>query len=371
MTFCIITHVIHSKKDKLYFAYSPYVNEMNSWIKHFDDVILVAPKENFEINPIHSSYQHTAINFIEINKFNLLTFSAFINSLFSIPKNCWHIFKAMQKADHIHLRCPGNVGLLACFVQILFPKKKKTTKYAGNWDPNSKQPLSYRIQKWILSNEFLTKNMQVLVYGDWQNQTKNIKSFFTATYYEIDKTNVFPRDFGNAIQFIFVGTLSTGKQPLYALQIIEKLIKNGRNANLSFYGEGIEKDNLQNYIAENNLEKFISLKGNINKEDLKIVYQNSHFLILPSKSEGWPKVIAEAMFWGCLPVATKVSCVPIMLDFGGRGVLLTENLTQDVSNLEQQIKDQTTYNLKVKLAIEWSRNYTIDKFESEIKKLIQ
>lgn len=370
MTFCIITHVIHTEKENQFFAYSPYINEMNIWLKFVDEVIIVAPKEAFELNPIHAAYQHPKVKFIEINKFNTLSFLGILHSLLHIPINCWRIFKAMQNADHIHLRCPGNIGLLGCFVQILFPKKKKTAKYAGNWDANSNQPLSYRIQKWILSTTFFTKNIQVLVYGEWKNQTKNIKPFFTATYNENDKIEAHPRILKENIRFIFVGTLVSGKQPFYALQIVEKLIKNGINATLSFYGEGIEKENLSKYILNNNLQEFISIKGNFNKEDLKVVYQNSHFLLLPSKSEGWPKAIAEAMFWECVPIATKVSCIPSMLDYGNRGFLLSENLTDDVNQIQELCANQKEYQLKAILAKKWSRQFTIDKFETEIKNLI-
>src|SRR6478672_7514518 len=193
MTFCIVTHVPHSEKGNSFVAYSPYVNEMNIWSKYADKVIVVAPKEQFDINPIHAAYQHSNINFVAVNKFNTLSPSSILRSLFLIPVNCWRIFRAMRKADHIHLRCPGNMGLLGCFVQILFPTKLKTAKYAGNWDPQSKQPFSYKLQQWILSNTFLTKNMQVLVYGRWENQSKNIKPFFTATYSESEKSEVMPR----------------------------------------------------------------------------------------------------------------------------------------------------------------------------------
>ncbi len=105
-----------------------------------------------------------------------------ILSLIKIPIIIITIFKSCKKADHIHLRCPGNIGLLGCFVQIFFPKKIKTAKYAGNWDPQSKQPVSYKIQKFLLKNTILTKNMQTLVYGKWKNQSKNIKPFFTASF---------------------------------------------------------------------------------------------------------------------------------------------------------------------------------------------
>jgi hypothetical protein len=65
-----------------------------------------------------------------------------------------------------------------------FISKKKTAKYLGNWDPKAKQPFTYKLQRWILSNTFLTRKMQVLVYGEWEGSNKIIKPFFTATYSE-------------------------------------------------------------------------------------------------------------------------------------------------------------------------------------------
>jgi hypothetical protein len=44
-------------------------------------------------------------------------------------------------------------------------------------------------------------------------------------------------------------------------------------------------------------------------------------VLLPSNSEGWPKAIAEGMFWGCVQLQTAVSCVPYMLDYGKEGLL--------------------------------------------------
>jgi hypothetical protein len=43
----------------------------------------------------------------------------------------------MRVADHIHLRCPSNIG---CWVACSnsFPKTPKSAKYAGNWDPKLK-----------------------------------------------------------------------------------------------------------------------------------------------------------------------------------------------------------------------------------------
>ena len=370
MNFLIVTHVIHIKTGTDVVAYAPYVNEMNIWIKYVDKVTIIAPLKDGSLNAIHSKYEHKEINFIQVPSFSFTTPKEIFKAVFNTPLIFLKILLAMASANHIHLRCPGNMGLLGSIAQIFFPKKAKTAKYAGNWDQKSQQPTSYTMQKWILANTFLTKNIKVLVYGDWKNQTKNIKPFFTATYFEKDKISVVPRTLDNKIEFIFVGSLTDGKQPLYAIQIVEQLKKKGLEVAISLYGEGKQCQILINYIKQNNLEDFVQLKGNFDREQMKKVYQQSHFLILPSKSEGWPKVVAEAMFWGCLPIVTSISCVPNMLDFGNRGILIDNQLEEDVCAIEKVLLNQELYNQKINEAIVWSRKFTIDKFDDEIKNLI-
>ena len=371
MKFAIITHVIHGKESRNYFGYEPYVREMNLWIKNVSEVLIVAPLHSTSKNPIQEFYQHEKITFVPVADFDISSFKNVLHYLIVMPNIVWKIYQTMKSADHIHLRCPGNMGLLGCLVQIFFPSKSKTAKYAGNWDANAKQPFTYRLQKWILSNTFLTKNMQVLVYGEWENSTKNIKPFFTASYFEKDKTEVKPRKLDGKVSFLFVGTLSNGKQPLYAIQLVQQLYKNGNDVQLTLYGEGNKRAMLENYISQNKLENFIFFKGNQNQETIKKAYCENHFVVLPSLSEGWPKVVAEGMFWGCLPIVSRVSCVPNMLKNGKRGLLIDLKLNQDVQNIEQILKDENLYQDKVNKAIRWSRKFTMDVFEAEIKLLLK
>ena len=172
MNFLIITHVLHAKNKADYLAYAPYVKEMNLWLKYVDKVTIVAPLlADKEIRPIDIAYQHKNIDFRSIPAFDLLSLKSSLKTLLVLPVIFFKIIGAMRNADHIHLRCPGNIGLLGCIAQIFFPSKTKTAKYAGNWDPNSKQPLSYRLQKRILSNTFLTKKMNV--FGDKERKVND------------------------------------------------------------------------------------------------------------------------------------------------------------------------------------------------------
>ena len=368
MRFLIITNAPTLKENTTYVAYEPYVRELNVWSKHVDDLFILSP--TIYHSPLLTYPFNKQPTIISVKSLQFNSLSSILTSLIYTPNILFKIFRACQKADHIHLRCPGNIGLLGCFVQVFFPKKPKTAKYAGNWDPNAKQPLSYKLQKWLLSNTFLTKNMQVLVYGDWKQQSKNIKPFFTATYSNSEIETSVERDYSGDLKFVFVGTLSEGKRPLLAIQIIEALHKQSKNVFLDVYGEGILKEALQIYIKENSLEKIITLHGNQSKNVIKEALKTAHFSILPSKSEGWPKAIAEGMFFGAIPIATAISCVPYMLDFGNRGLLIEPNLSEAVSSINEALKNSERLKSMSKEASNWSQHYTLEAFENEIINLL-
>lgn len=376
MKFTIITHVPHVYRDNHYYGYAPYIREMNIWLNYVDHVVVVAPLEDKKVSPIHEAYSHNNLSFLSVSEFNVTSVKNFLIALYRLPKVVATVYKAMKSSDHIHLRCPGNMGLIGAVVQILFPEKQKTAKYAGNWDSASKQPFTYRLQRWILSNTFLTRNMQVLVYGDWPNQTKNILSFFTASYSEEEISKYEEQDLvkiaslSEEVRFLFVGTLSKGKQPMYAIQLVNQLKENGIHVRLALFGDGLLFNELQEYIDSNGLASFITLMGNQDKTTVLNAYRESHFLLLPSKSEGWPKAVAEAMFWGCVPIATPVSCVPYMLGNGSRGLLLQEQMEWDVHQIKLVLQNLDLYEAISNEAKIWSRNYTTNSFEREIKKLL-
>ncbi|PZV79129.1 glycosyltransferase involved in cell wall biosynthesis [Algoriphagus aquaeductus] len=372
MRFLIISHVVHKINGCQVFAYGPYVKEINLWIKQVDEVVILAPqKSDLLPNPIDLAYIHPNIKIVQAPEIDALTWLSRLKLIWNLPKIFFELFIQMAKADHIHLRCPGNMGLLGCLTQIFFSKKAKTAKYAGNWDPSSPQPLTYRWQRNILSNQFLTKNMKVLVYGDWGIGNKNLLSFFTASYTvnEIEETPLRTLDF--PLIFIFVGSLHHGKNPMLSCLATAELVAKRIDCQLHLYGEGPERISIQNFIDQRDLKANIFLHGNVEGPILKKAYKASHFLLFASDSEGWPKAVAEAMFWGCVPITTSVSCVPQMLGNGERGELIDKDPVLMASTIEALLNNPTIYFQKASNAMKWSREFTIEKFEREIQKLLK
>ncbi|MFT5891879.1 MAG: glycosyltransferase involved in cell wall biosynthesis [Dokdonia sp.] len=369
MNFLIITHVRHKLKDDQYYGYGPYVREMNIWNAHVDNVEVVGHKIDEEVTPIDLPYTST-VRFTAIPQISLTSLKAIFSSFFYTPIIFFKILGAIRRADHIHLRCPGNIGLLGCIAQIFFPGKKKTAKYAGNWDPKAKQPRSYKLQKWILKNTFLTKNMSVLAYGDWPNQSKNIVPFFTATYREAQIPEIKTSTYSLPFRIMFVGSLAPGKRPLYVLEFVKECLHQGIDMKIDFYGEGNQRPLLEKYIADHQLQDIATLYGNQTTEVVQEAYKKAHFLLLASKSEGWPKVVAEAMFWGVIPIVTPISCVSWMLGEGTRGILLDVQVDSDVAAFAKAIKSPKELQKMAAEGQKWSHQYTLDTFESSIKELL-
>lgn len=368
MNFLVVTNAPTFYENKKYTAYAPYVNEMDIWFSKVEKVAILSP--NYYPDKVYSKeFRRQDILYFNIPFLYFNSIAAWLKAIFTLPYTIIVFIKAFLWADHIHIRCPGNIGLIACVVQVFFPKTSKTVKYAGNWDPHAKQPWSYNFQKWILGNTFLSKNIKVLIYGKWQNQSKNIIPFFTASFSESEK-GIIKKQFSTPYKFIFVGTLNEGKRPFFALNIIENLLREGIPVILKIYGNGVMKNEIEEYITHKNLEPFVQLMGNVNREELKGVYKKSHFLILASKSEGWPKAIAEAMFFGCIPIATNISCISWMLNYGKRGILIPAKVEDATKILMNEMTDLEALQFKSLKAQKWSQKFTLEKFEEAIEDIL-
>jgi glycosyltransferase involved in cell wall biosynthesis len=79
-------------------------------------------------------------------------------------------------------------------------------------------------------------------------------------------------------------------------------------------GEGLLRDSLQQQIQHKGLTDKVSLVGH--KEGAEVVryYNESEIFVLSSISEGFPKVLLEAVSCGCKVVATKVGSVSEILN---------------------------------------------------------
>jgi glycosyltransferase involved in cell wall biosynthesis len=123
--------------------------------------------------------------------------------------------------------------------------------------------------------------------------------------------------------------------------------------------------------------KSFTFHGNQPATVVKKAYENAHFIFLASKSEGWPKAIAEGMWHGCVPIATPVSCVPWMLNSDEASVsgnprgILFHSVEETIKNIKKRIAAPEGFEQMSKDAQNWSQQYTMEDFEKAIGELLR
>ncbi|MCB1053537.1 MAG: glycosyltransferase family 4 protein [Acidobacteria bacterium] len=366
--FLIVTHVPHKWESGKWFAYGPYVVEMNIWLRHVGSVLILAPRSYEPVSPMESAYSSANITLIEMPQFNFLNLKNRMRSLVLLPKIFLTCFNAMRHTKHIHLRCPGNMGLVGALSQVVFRRKQKTVKFAGNWDPAAARPWSVKFQRFILRQPILMGRASVLVYGTWSDNTATCVDAFTATYSEQEITVCHPRPLDKPIRAMFIGRFNENKAPLVAVETVLQLRQMGWPISLSLVGKGPQAETLQSYAKD--YPDSIKVIGELSKDQVRAHLQAAHFLLAPSSTEGWPKTVAEAMFWAVIPVVPPVSCVAQMLDSGQRGLLVPKNAQQMAQAIDTLLKDPEQYRQMALKAQSWSQQFTLEKFDSFIQQFL-
>ena len=114
-------------------------------------------------------------------------------------------------------------------------------------------------------------------------------------------------------QIIFVGSFKPVKGHQLMIDGFAKFVQKNKDYQLLFVGSGALESELKTYVKEKQLSNFIQFLGQKSTSELVQLYNKAEIFALNSFSEGFPKVILEALACGCKVISTKVGSVPDIL----------------------------------------------------------
>lgn len=317
MRLLIVSHVIHYRQSGRLYAYGPYAREIDLWADLFPDVVIAAPcreeappgdclpfeRRNISIDPQ-----------IEAGGSSLL---AKLNLAASMPTMALGLARSMRRADAIHVRCPGNLGLVGAVLAPMF-SRRIVAKYAAQWHGGD-VPLSARLQRLILGSAWWKG--PVTVYGEWPGYRKHVVPFFTslltAGQMERARQSALRKRRPPALDVLFTGRLSRAKNVDVLLRSVAAVRQEGLQVSATIIGEGPERLSLETLAAELGIRQSVRFTGGLPFDDVIPFLESADVLVLCSETEGWPKSIAEAMAFGLVAVGSEIGLVPQMLE--GRG----------------------------------------------------
>jgi glycosyltransferase involved in cell wall biosynthesis len=116
-----------------------------------------------------------------------------------------------------------------------------------------------------------------------------------------DRYHGLPREQRDGL--IYLGRLTEHKNIPLLIEAYELLRNRGYKGSLTIAGEGPSSDEIKNRAARSAYRTDIHFPGFVDEAQKRSLLASAEVLVIPSRREGFPRVVAEAMASG-LPVAT-------------------------------------------------------------------
>jgi len=367
MRLLIISDTKVQKKNLFFFGFNSVVNEINYLSSEFSEIYWIATDySDHEFDPSLKPIDSR----VRLYLFPPLGGSSFFRKLASIyhyPRYIRMIMKLSKKVDVIHTRGPNQVSLIAVLLSFLYIDTKFWYKYATNWG-NKNVPIRNRIERILLK---LNKRIVVTINGFWPSQASHFKSFENPSI-RIDQLNCgnsINIDFNGSFKLVFAGRFESAKGMDLLIEVLPKL-PNHKIKEWVFLGDGPLKEPLDSALINCGIKA--QIKGVVSQDTVHQELEEAHFLILPSRSEGFPKVISEAWNYGCIPISSDVGSIPQYLKDGSNGFLISELNGNCIVETINRAFNSDPHNLKFlsKNGNLMARRFTFEHYILRLKELV-
>lgn len=375
MRLLIISDMAHYCREGQLVGWGPTVEEINHLSVLFDQIKHIGCLHEGPAPDSSLPYRSNKIKFVPVppsggknvkQKFSIIKY---------LPIYMKTIWQELNQTDVVHLRCPANIPLIA--LVVLFFKKKplfRWVKYAGNWGNYPKKPLSYRFQRWFLVHNF--HRGVVTINGEWVDQPNHVYTFMNPSYSQnelLEASKIAQnKNLSLPLHLLFVGRIIKSKGVNQVIEIARLLKEQEILFDLSLVGDGYERSALEDCVRINGLENQVHFVGWKSIKDLQYFYKVAHFLIFPSTSEGWPKVLSEAMAFGVVPLASDVSSIPQILSETRAGHAFPSNQPDlYVSKILHYLINKNKWKTVSQNGIQAAENFTYETYLNSVRKLFQ
>jgi glycosyltransferase involved in cell wall biosynthesis len=317
----IISHTDHQRTAAgEIVGWGPTVTEINYLAGFWDEVVHVACFEDGPPKGSSLPYDKINIRLESIPPFGGKRLQDKISIITNAPQIISTVTQALKGATHVQLRLPMGIGIFL-LPYFTFRDRNKYifwVKYANNWK-QKKPPAGYAFQRWFLDRNLA--DCKTTINGFWDDQPAHCVSFENPSLRMSDldagKFALASKTFIPPYTFAFIGRMEDEKGVTRILDAI-RCMNPETIGMVHFIGDGKRNEE---YIANASfLGDKVRFHGYQRGDVIRAVLSASHFFLLPTTaSEGFPKVVAEACCYGCIPIVSDTSSIPHYVKNGQNG----------------------------------------------------
>lgn len=164
-------------------------------------------------------------------------------------------------------------------------------------------------------------------------------------------------------RLLFVGRLVPVKGLVYLLEAVRLLLHDGVPVRLMLVGTGPHRKALIALVAKQALSSVVEFTGEVSfGPSLLALYREADIFVLPSLSEGTPRVLWEAMAAGLPIVATRAGGVPEIIQHEETGLLVSPRSAQQLAaSIRRMIEDEELRVRLIRAGYSLIREHTVER----------
>jgi hypothetical protein len=358
---------------------SPVVRQLGPWLERFEQTVFCGTLTPGPPPPTHEPYpaQTVQLRALEAGGGNTLGKKA---GLLRLMARWWPALRrTMRECDVVHFRCPCSVALVGLMAMRGLPIRRYAM-YAGAWGGYPGESPFYRLQRrWLNSPGF---GGVTAVYGSWPRQPEHVLTSFSPSFtlaeWRADSSRVERKiaacqrlERVQPLRAVSVGHLNADKNQASILRAVARLRAEGLRVELELLGDGPERPRLEALARELNLAGSVTIRGRVPLSEVREANVSAHVGILASLTEGFPKVLAEAMAAGAAPVASDVGINAQILGRGERGLVFPfDDDAALAGRLRQMIESPETLTRAASAGRTYTREITLDAFAAVQRQIL-
>lgn len=368
---CIFTVKVFHRERGDYFTYGGFGLYLAQMCQSFDQVILICKLRSGSPPEGYYKVEHENLEIVTVPAWRTELGALLVQPLVFVKG-----LAAVRRSDVVHARMPDWTGITGNLV-ARFLRVPRFHQVVDDWKGLARSiPLTKTyglgagLKFALLCYDWLERRVsrgeivfaQGQVSFDKHVQAKRRFLVLSSAHHDADIGDVRPKCFSNRIHVLAVGRLNAVKNHEMLLRAIGKLRQDDPRWRLCILGEGAKRSELVALARELGIQDSVSMPGNVEHDEaLWCQYDAADMFVLPSVSEGTPKVVLEAMARGCPVVASAVSGVPTAVKHGERGLLFPSgDLPALVAAMRRMATDGNLRQSCQDAALEFAREHTLE-----------
>lgn len=285
------------------------------------------------------------------------------------------LWRELRRADAVHAPIPGDIGTVGMLLAWLL-RKPLLVRHCGNWF----RPVTAaeRFWRWFMEATAGGRNVMLATGGANEppsQRNPEVRWIFSSSLSQSEisqHARVRNAPAPGQLRLVHVARQEPEKGADTVIRALPLLVAHFPQARLEVVGEGSAIASCRRLATDLGLEARVIFQGKLNHEQVLECLQRGDLFCFPTtSSDGFPKVVLEALATGLPVVTTRVSVLPQLL--GGGGGVLVDSATPELlaGAIKQCLQSPQHYQEMSRRAIQTAAGFSLEAWAAQIGRLCE